>query len=126
MKRQPHIRHGRFPERGWIQFLILRLLYDEPMHGYQLIQNLENQGFVTPGRFRTGSIYTILKRMEHRGLLSSKEDVSESRRIRKQYNITSKGVDALKLGLMGVLKRKKILDDLASFYKETFSEEDEI
>jgi DNA-binding PadR family transcriptional regulator len=72
MRRHQH-RHVSFPERGWIQFLVLRLLYERPMHGYQLIGELESRGFVVPGRFKTGSIYTILKRMEHRGLLSSEE-----------------------------------------------------
>ena len=122
-RRHPR-RHGSFPERGWIQFLVLRLLYERPMHGYQLIGELEGRGFVVQGRFRTGSIYTILKRMEHRGLLSSEEGRSESGRPRKTYEITPTGVEALKMGLRGVIRRKQIMDDLASFYREQFPDED--
>jgi PadR family transcriptional regulator PadR len=122
MRRHPH-RHGSFPEKGWIQFLALRLLYERSMHGYQLIGELESRGYVVPGRFKTGSVYTILKRMEHRGLLSSDEGLSESGRPRKTYEVTPMGVEALKMGLRGVIRRKQILDDLASFYREQFPEE---
>ena len=104
---------------------MLRLLYEQPMHGYQLIEELENRGFVRSGRFKTGSIYTILKRMEHRELLTSEEGKSESGRTIKTYEVTPKGVEALKMGLRGVLRRKQILDDLASFYQEQFQGEGE-
>jgi len=124
-RRHPHHRHGSFPERGWIQFLVLRLLYERPMHGYRLIEELESRGYVVPGRFKTGSIYTILKRMEHRGLLSSEEGRSESGRPRKTYEVTSMGVEALKMGLRGVIRRKQIMDDLASFYREQFPDEED-
>jgi hypothetical protein len=56
IRRHQH-RHGSFPERGWIQFLLLRVLYERPMHGYQLIGELEGRGFVVQGRFRTGSMH---------------------------------------------------------------------
>ncbi|MEE8354936.1 MAG: PadR family transcriptional regulator [Candidatus Bathyarchaeia archaeon] len=118
--RRHHHRHGAFPESGWVQFLVLRVLYERPMHGYRLIEELESRGYVVAGRFKTGSIYTILKRMEHRGLLSSEEGRSESGRPRKTYEVTPMGVEALKTGLRGVIRRKQIMDDLASFYREQF------
>jgi DNA-binding PadR family transcriptional regulator len=124
MRRHPR-RHGSFPERGWIQFLVLRLLYEQPMHGYQLIGELESRGYVVSGRFKTGSIYTILKRMDHRGLLSSEEGRSESGRPKKTYEVTPMGVEALKMGLRGVIRRKQIMDDLASFYREQFPDEED-
>ncbi len=122
--RRHHHRHGAFPERGWVQFLVLRVLYERPMHGYRLIEELESRGYVVAGRFKTGSIYTILKRMDHRGLLSSEEGRSESGRPRKTYEVTSMGVEALKMGLRGVIRRRKILDDLSSFYREQFPDGD--
>jgi DNA-binding PadR family transcriptional regulator len=114
------MRHRAFPERGWIQFLLLRLLYEEPMHGYQLIEELESRGYTRPGRFETGSIYTILKRMEMRGLLTSQETRSEAGRARRVYEVTEMGVEALKRGLEAVNRRKKLMDELASFYEEHF------
>ncbi len=90
------------------------------MHGYQLIDELESRGYTRPGRFETGSIYTILKRMEMRGLLTSQETRSETGRARKVYEVTQMGVEALKSGLEAVNRRKKLMDELASFYEETF------
>ena len=122
-RRHPPMRHRAFPERGWIQFLLLRLLYEEPMHGYQLIEELGGRGYTRPGRFQTGSIYTILKRMETRGMLTSEETRSETGRARRVYEVTQMGVEALKSGLEAVIRRKKLMDELASFYEEHFEGE---
>jgi len=54
---------GSHPERGWVQFLLLMLLNEKPMHGYQLAEELQTRGYVREGRFKTGSPYTILNRM---------------------------------------------------------------
>jgi len=115
--------HRPLPERGWIQFLLLGLLYEEPVHGYKLIEEMEDRGYVMPGRFRTGSIYTILNRMEKRGLLSSKQGKSESGRIRRIYTVTSLGRETLKRGLEHMLRRKKLLDELAEYYAKHFQDE---
>jgi DNA-binding PadR family transcriptional regulator len=115
------IKHHRpLPERGWIQFLLLRLLYEKPMHGYQLIEEMEDRGFVRQGRFRTGSIYIILNRMEKHGLLSSKQERSQTGRKRRIYQVTSLGREALKRGLEHVLRRKVLLDELAAYYERHF------
>jgi len=112
--------HRILPERGWIQFLILRFIYEGSTHGYQLIEKMESRRYVTHGRFRTGSIYTILNRLEHRDLLVSRQEKSEEGRTRRVYSITSKGTEVLKRGLEGILRRKKIMDELAAFYYEHF------
>jgi len=115
-------RHPRnLPERGWIQFLLLRLLHETPMHGYQLIESMEVRGYVRSGRFETGSIYTILNRMEKRGLLSSVKS-AETGRVRRIYSITEAGEEALKRGLEGVIHRKTIMDELADYYRQHFGD----
>jgi DNA-binding PadR family transcriptional regulator len=81
---------------------------------------MESKGYVTPGRFKSGSIYTILNRMDHRGLLSSKKEKSEEGRIRRVYSITPEGTEILKKGLVSVLRRKKIMDKLTKFYYNYF------
>lgn len=120
---RPHHYH-RFPERGWLQFLLLRLLYEKPMHGYQLMEELNGRGFVQPGRLESGSVYTILRRMEHRGLLSSEWDTKVSGPDRRVYRVSEEGVEALRRGLEAVVSRKRLMDELASFYREHFGEKD--
>jgi len=111
------------PERGWIQFLLLRLLHESPMHGYQLIESMEARGYVQSGRFETGSIYTILNRMEKRSFLSSVKSTGETGKIRRIYSITEAGEEALKRGLEGVIHRKTIMDELAEYYHQHFEDE---
>ncbi len=108
-----------YPERGWIQFLIMRILYEKPMHGYQLLEEIEKRsnGY---HRLEPGSIYTILRRMEERGLLESKWEKVEGGSERRIYRLTNKGIEALKMGLTSIIKRRKLFEDLIKFYYENF------
>jgi PadR family transcriptional regulator PadR len=114
--------HGPHPERGWVQFLLLMLLNEEPKHGYQLAEDLQTRGYVREGRFKTGSLYTILNRMENKEILTSKHEESESGRQRRVYSITEDGRDHLKNGLQYMLRRKKFLDEMARYYRLHFPE----
>ena len=116
-----HRRH-RHPEGRWIQFLILRVLYEKPMHGYQLMEELEECGFVLPRRLESGAVYTILRRMEANGLLKSECENVESGRDRRIYKVTEEGVQALKMGLETMVKRKALMEDLTAFYRKQFEE----
>ncbi len=113
-----------YPERGWIQFLLMRILYEKPMHGYQLLEEIEYRscGF---HKLEPGSIYTLLRRMEERGLLQSKWEKTEGSPDRRVYTLTDRGIEALKNGLASIVKRKQLFDDLAQFYHDKFKETSE-
>ncbi len=108
-----------YPERGWIQFLLMRILYEKPMHGYQLLEEIEQRsgGY---HKLEPGSIYTLLRRMEERGFLESKWEKVEGGPDRRIYHLTDKGIEALKMGLESIIKRKMLFEDLAKFYRENF------
>jgi len=108
-----------YPERGWIQFLIMRVLYEKPMHGYQLLEEIEERSCGCH-KLESGSIYTLLRRMEERGLLESTWEKVEGNPDRRVYRLTSKGVEALRMGLESIVKRKRLFDDLTRFYREKF------
>jgi DNA-binding PadR family transcriptional regulator len=78
-------RRGAFVRRGEVRSLILAALKDRPMHGYELIQELEAR---SGGRWRpsAGSIYPTLQQLSDEGLVSG-EDV-DGRRI---YTLTDAG-----------------------------------
>ena len=80
-----HGRGGRSVRRGNVRFAILSALQDTPMHGYQVIQELERR---TDGRWRpsAGSIYPTLQLLEDEGLVTSEE--LEGRRT---YTLTDDG-----------------------------------
>ena len=108
-----------YPERGWIQFLMLRILYEKPMHGYQLMEEIEEKSCGCH-KIKTGSIYTLLRRMEERGLLESRWEKVEGGPDKRVYTVTGNGVEALRMGLKSIVKRKMLFDDLARFYVEHF------
>src|SRR3954453_19138038 len=91
--RHEHGRHemrgGRGPgrgrhrvRRGDVRSAILALLDDRPMHGYEMIQELEER---TGGRWspRAGSLYPTLRLVGDEGLVSA-EEVNG----RKVYSLT--------------------------------------
>jgi DNA-binding PadR family transcriptional regulator len=78
-------RRGAAVRRGEVRPLILAALRDKPMHGYEVIQELEAQ---SGGRWRpsAGSIYPTLQQLADEGLVTG-EDI-DGRRI---YTITERG-----------------------------------
>jgi DNA-binding PadR family transcriptional regulator len=76
---------GPMVRRGEVRPLILSVLATRPMHGYEVIQQLEAQ---SGGRWRpsAGSIYPALQQLADEGLLTG-QDV-DGRRI---YTITDEG-----------------------------------
>jgi len=113
-----HCERG-YPERGWIQFLILRLLFEKPSHGYQLLEDIERKSCGCH-KLEPGSIYTILRRMEEKGLLESWWEETDSGPHKRVYKVTEKGVIMLSRGLQMMIRRKALMDDLVEFYKIHF------
>jgi DNA-binding PadR family transcriptional regulator len=66
------IRHGGRRRRGDVRAAILALLNERPMHGYEMIQELEER---SDGMWRpsAGSIYPTLQLLEDEGLIAGEE-----------------------------------------------------
>ena len=114
-------RRGRGGGGTWIQLLILKVLYETPLHGYRLIDEVNK---LLKGRrpIKPGSMYTILRRMEKSGLLSSEWDKESSRIERRVYQLTEAGLERLKNGRLMVAGQKKIIDEMTVFYKNHLPE----
>ncbi|MGI9644914.1 MAG: PadR family transcriptional regulator [Ilumatobacteraceae bacterium] len=89
-----HSHHGRGhhrsrARRGAVRDAVLRLLDERPMHGYELITELDER---SGGRWRpsAGTIYTALSRMEMRGLITSEEIDGK-----KRFSLTNEGREVL-------------------------------
>jgi len=118
-------RKGRGSQGTWIQLLILKILYETPVHGYSLIEKVN--AFQRGRRpIQPGSLYTILRRMEKVGLLESTWDKEHSRLNRRIYKLSESGVQRLKDGRIMVRNQLDILHDIQKFYEMNFSDiEDE-
>lgn len=73
-----------------VQVLILSLLQDGPMYGYQLSKELQrrSQGYF---EFKEGTLYPALHRMENQGLLRGEWQVVAEGPSRKFYHLTAEG-----------------------------------
>lgn len=83
--------------KGSTEILILRLLNDEPMYGYQIVQELKER---SGGYFdmKEGLLYPTLHRMKQAGLVTSEWQKTESQRRRKYYHLTAEGRQMLDTG----------------------------
>lgn len=80
--------HGRGRQRGRrgnVRAAILALLAERPMHGYEIIQELESR---TGGIWRPspGSVYPTLQMLEDEGLVTSEESGG-----RRRFTLTEEG-----------------------------------
>jgi PadR family transcriptional regulator PadR len=84
MQLQRQMRKGSTP------VLILSLLAEQPMYGYQIARELEQR---SEGYFemKEGLLYPALHQMEQDGLLTSEWRTSSGARRRKYYYVTDKG-----------------------------------
>ena len=85
--------------RGDVKFIVLGVLAEKPMHGYDIIQSLEQRH---EGRYRPspGSIYPTLQMLEDGGFLTSEQ--VDGKRV---YTITDAGRKLL-------AERSEDVDDL--------------
>ena len=72
------------------QVLILATLASGPHHGYQLVLELEEKSGGA-FRFRHGTLYPILHKLESDGLIQGDWLDEKSRRRRKSYQLTDAG-----------------------------------
>lgn len=76
--------------KGNTDSLLLSLLRNQPMYGYQIIKELDkkSQGYF---RFREGTLYPALHRLESAGLIKGSWERLPSGKDRRYYHLTEKG-----------------------------------
>ncbi len=76
--------------KGVVDLVVLSLVSRLPMYGYQIVKELQRRagGYL---KFKNGTIYPALLRLEKRGLLVSKWRKVTAGRGRRYYQITEKG-----------------------------------
>lgn len=80
--------------KGNTDTLLLALLQDEPMYGYQIVKevNQRSNGYFA---FKEGTLYPALHRLERAGLVEGRWENTPSSVRRRYYRITVKGQQAL-------------------------------
>lgn len=80
---------------GNTSMILLRLLEDKDMYGYEMIEELEKRSDNTFS-LKAGTLYPLLHNLEKEELINSYIKNADSSRVRKYYSITSRGKDRLK------------------------------
>ena len=87
-------RSDKSPLPGGTAMLVLALLKEREMYGYQIIEELErrsNQVF----RLQEGTLYPLLHSLERDKLVTAREQETPGGRKRRYYRITAAGLRAL-------------------------------
>lgn len=79
---------------GNVIMLVLKLLEEGDMYGWQIIEELALRSFEV-FQLKTGALYPILHGMEKDGLVSAYKETIPNGRVRKYYRITDIGKHTL-------------------------------
>ena len=103
--RRPRRRQQMF-ESGEVKFVVLRLLKEKPMHGYEVMRALEERmaGCYSPS---AGTVYPTLQLLEDEGYVRAVETDGK-----KVYHITPEGERYLE-------KHRDLLDEILDRVRET-------
>jgi len=89
---EAHHTTGQNVYRETLRLLVLRVLAEKPMHGYQIIKRIEE---VTGGKWRpaAGTLYPVLDQLKAEGLVDVERVVTEGVRGGRKvvYRLTEKG-----------------------------------
>ncbi len=70
--------------------LVLKLLEQQDMYGYQIIRELERQSRQV-FQLKEGTLYPVLHSLEQQGAVISQQKTADNGRLRKYYQITAAG-----------------------------------
>lgn len=84
--------------KGSTTMLILKLLEEKDMYGYQMIEELSQKSNDTFA-LKAGTLYPLLHSLEQKGMINTYEETVGTSKVRKYYSISKKG--------RGVLAEKK-------------------
>src|SRR5215469_2592653 len=79
---------------GALEMMVLRLLRQEPMHGYALVRRIQ-QASRNLLQVEEGSLYPALQRLLRDGLVSAQWGVSSTNRRVRVYSLTRAGAKHL-------------------------------
>ncbi len=113
---EPH--HGK--RERYMQPSILLALYLDPAYGYQLIQNIQNFGFIE-GQAPPGMIYRHLRQLEEDGLVSSEWETRETGPAKRMYQLTEEGKEMLSIWVGYMEKQAETLSTFVKQYREASS-----
>jgi DNA-binding PadR family transcriptional regulator len=106
------------PTRGFVQSCLLLLLTEGPLHGYRLMEELTGRQLLG-NVIAVGNLYRTLRRMEAEGLVESTWSGPRRRPRKRVYQITQRGIKALRLWTELLEQRMTLMNRFLDEYRNT-------
>jgi DNA-binding PadR family transcriptional regulator len=91
-----------------VLLMVLALLFERPMHPYEMQRIVAERGKNSVINIKRGSIYHAVERLQSAGLLDERETSRDGRRPeRTVYQLTDSGRDELHAWMLAMLRRPK-------------------
>lgn len=81
-------------KRGTLEMILLKLLSERQMYGYELVSTLEARGGEA-FQIKEGTLYPVLYRLENAGFVEARWETLERGVPRKYYRLTDAGAKEL-------------------------------
>ena len=120
MKDRSFMKKG-FAPGFWMKAWILVILGKEELHGYEIMNKLEEifPNFMKcKGPSQMGRGYKILRMLEMEGLITSRWEMDEEGPARRVYNLTEEGEKLRKELIKEIEKNIEFLNKFINFSKE--------
>ncbi len=102
----------------FLEICLLVLLASEPAHGYRLLEELVQFGYVAD-EVDAGTLYRTLRNMEENNLVISAWEDSDLGPNRRKYNISETGRQVLQARLAHMRKRIEYMQRVLAYYENT-------
>ncbi len=116
MPKKKHDSSGPGRRERYIQPTILLGLQIKPSYGYELIQNLQEFGFIE-GQAPPGMIYRHLRQLEEEGLVLSKWITEGPGPANRMYEFTAEGREILGVWTDYMRKQMKNIEKFIKMYE---------
>ncbi len=102
-----------------VQPAVMALLAREPVHGYRLVQQLQEMAMFRGHPPDPTGLYRMLKSMEDRGLLTSTWDQADRGVGKRQYKLTRSGRACLRRWSKTLAEYKNALTEIVRIIQAT-------
>jgi DNA-binding PadR family transcriptional regulator len=117
MRKAPDCRGKHHSMDRFLEICLLVLLAKGPGHGYGFIEQLGRFGFQSK-EFNVGTLYRILRKLEHDGLVFSTWEAGQQGPKKRPYESTNVGREELEEWISVLKARRERIDNLISIYRE--------
>ena len=107
---------GRGKRERYLQPSLLMGLLLKQSYGYELIQSIQEFGFVE-GQAPPGMVYRHLRQLETDGLVTSEWETEGSGPAKRIYRLTAEGAEVLALWIQHMEKQVQRLDTFIERYR---------